>query len=242
MSKQFKGKLCAYCHTRKSIRQGDHIFARKLFLEEDRANLPKVPACDQCNNEKSAIEHYLAIVLPFGGMHDAAQENLSTLVPGRLEKNKKLHRKLQAEMSYVNYTDHEGNESKRMVIPFDGDLYAKLFGYIAKGLSLYYWETYITKNSISFSTSLSEAGIQSFEHFFALNTPNRVVNSIANNTFTYKGVQAVDNDQITFWLFRTYNGLTGTEVIDGKEHETSIVGSFTGPPEKMNKFVELFSS
>lgn len=241
MSKKFLGKLCAYCHIRESTRQGDHIFARKFFLERDRQDLPKVPACDQCNNEKSLIEHYLAGVLPFGGLHDVSEENLVTLVPARLEKNRKLKSELQVGMNYRNVIDHNGREDLRLVIPFDGERYAKLFEFIAKGLSLYHWGTYINENSITYATSLSACGVQNFRRFFSLNTPNRIENSIANNTFSYAGVQAVDNDQMSFWFFESYNGLTGAEVIDDKEYYTSTVGAFTGPPEKMNKLLELFS-
>ncbi len=40
------------------LQTGDHIFPRQLFLESHRANLPKVPCCKNCNDEKSKLEHY----------------------------------------------------------------------------------------------------------------------------------------------------------------------------------------
>jgi hypothetical protein len=79
---------------RQSTRTGDHVFARSFFLEHRRENLPKVPACTVCNNEKSKLEHYLATVLPFGGRHDDAHRNLEELVPSRLGGNARLHREL----------------------------------------------------------------------------------------------------------------------------------------------------
>src|SRR3954454_11522216 len=94
VSKKFKGKPCAYCAKRKA-ETDDHVFAREFFLVEDRQNRPKVPACSQCNNEKSKLEHYLTAVLPFGGRHEQAVANLQRGVPGRLAKNQKLHRVLQ---------------------------------------------------------------------------------------------------------------------------------------------------
>ena len=45
---------------------GDHVIARGFFLPSERGELPQVPACKQCNNEKSRIEHHLTTVLPFG--------------------------------------------------------------------------------------------------------------------------------------------------------------------------------
>lgn len=103
MSKKFREKLCAYCAKNTSIPQGDHLFAREFFLENDRNDLIKVPACDKCNNEKSRIEHYLTTILPFGGLHADAEQNLSAMVPKRLSKNKRLHSDLQLGMEYKKF-------------------------------------------------------------------------------------------------------------------------------------------
>jgi hypothetical protein len=96
MSKKFKGKRCAYCSVRQVV-TGDHIFAREFFVLSARADLPQAPICSECNNEKSKLEHYLTAVLPFGGRHAHASENLAVQVPKRLEKNAKLYRHLKAE-------------------------------------------------------------------------------------------------------------------------------------------------
>jgi len=96
MSKRFKsGELCVYCSKLPAV-TGDHIFARKFFVESARANLPQAPVCATCNNEKSELEHYLTAVLPFGGRHPDALENLVSMVPKRLQRNAKLHRVLSA--------------------------------------------------------------------------------------------------------------------------------------------------
>ena len=63
------------------MNQGDHVFARQLFPVSERDNLPKVPCCDQCNNDKSRLEHYLVTVLPFGAQHADSLSNLKTMVP-----------------------------------------------------------------------------------------------------------------------------------------------------------------
>ena len=93
MSKKFKDKLCVYCAEEPST-SGDHVFARQFFLPRHRINLPKVPACDDCNGEKAELEHYLASLLPFGGRHSDAGENLETMVPKHLGKNIGLNRAL----------------------------------------------------------------------------------------------------------------------------------------------------
>lgn len=64
--------------------------------ETHRGAIPHVAACAPCNNAKSALEHYLATVPPFGGNHPLSKPMLGNTVPRRLDKNKKLHRALAA--------------------------------------------------------------------------------------------------------------------------------------------------
>jgi 5-methylcytosine-specific restriction endonuclease McrA len=54
MSKRHVGKTCVYCGTAPAATM-DHIFAREFFPVEQRANLPKVPACRSCNGTKREI-------------------------------------------------------------------------------------------------------------------------------------------------------------------------------------------
>src|ERR1700693_690251 len=110
MSKRFKGKTCVYCGAAPSTTTGDHVFAREFFINARRGNLPKVPACEACNHEKSKLEHYLTAVLPFGGRHTDSAQNLSTLVEPRLAKNAKLHSALSAGLLVPVST-----------LPIDGD-------------------------------------------------------------------------------------------------------------------------
>jgi hypothetical protein len=57
MSKRFKfaGQTCVYCGLLPAT-SADHVFSRQFFLVERRDNLPKVPACDRCNNLKGTLE------------------------------------------------------------------------------------------------------------------------------------------------------------------------------------------
>lgn len=119
MSKKFKGQRCAYCAERDAI-TGDHIFAREFFLPSARADLPQAPICQECNNEKSKLEHYLTTVLPFGGQHSASLENLTSMVPKRLRKNARLHSKLAAGRRKTSTHTSGGESMHTMTIPFDG--------------------------------------------------------------------------------------------------------------------------
>lgn len=241
MSKKYKGKTCVYCQVRPSIRQGDHVFSRELFLECERANLVKVPACDECNNDKSKFEHYLTALLPFGGLHADAKEHLSTLVPPRLERNLKRKRELGSEMKYVTKSDENGIESRVLTIPFEGDNYTELFKFIVKALSWFHWGTYIRPDSVVFTSALTGFGEEMFkQHLFSLNAKNTVDQTLGNDSVKYYGMQAVDNDQISIWRFEVFNGIVVSNSEEEGFHKSTCIGVISGPPNVVNPFREMF--
>lgn len=241
MSKKYKDKPCVYCVERPSTKTGDHVFAREFFLDSERGNPIKAPACIACNNDKSKIEHYLASLLPFGGMHGDAKEHLSKLVPPRLEKNLKLKRELSAGMSYVLHDNENGVPTRYLAVPFDGNCYSELFKYVAKALAWYHWGTYLSKDSFVYSTSLTGVGVELFhKYFFSLRSKQRVEVTIGVNTIKYIGVQAVDNDQITIWEFELFNGVVTSDSIDGGLYQSGSVGVISGPASQEQNVAKLF--
>lgn len=235
MSKKYKGKTCVYCADAISV-TGDHVFAREFFLENQRDNLPQVPACEKCNNRKSALEHYLTAVLPFGGMHAQAEETLKMMVPRRLASNKKLHRLLRDGMIHLE----DNGSSKGGLFPMDGNAVTQLFEFIAKGLSWFHWGTIIEKTSIVSAMALTKTGVAFFrERFFALNAKARVENTVGDRVFSYTGIQAVDTDQITVWLFEAYAGLRMTDKDDIKDY-SNVVGVVTNPPSLEERVASAF--
>lgn len=224
MGKKYKGMTCVYCDEHISV-TADHIFAREFFLESKRTNLPQVPACDGCNNEKSKLEHYLTALLPFGGNHEKAKENLATMVPKRLARNKKLHGKLRQGM-----IQFENGKSKDMLLPMKGDAVTDLFSYIAKGTTWFHWKTIIARDSYVKSMVLTETGLEYFRYLLSLQSRNQIQNDVGDSTFSYVGTQATDPDQMTVWVFRIYGGLS----MKSKEFPKAVancIGVITGPSE-----------
>jgi hypothetical protein len=137
MSKKFKGKPCVYCSNNVAS-MADHVFAREFFLPARRADLPKVPACHTCNDEKGRLEHYLTTTLGFGACHADALTNLAEMVPARLAKNAALAR-------FLNYGEGRvwAPEGRLVVpvmtLPIDGDKIGQLFRFIVKGLMWHHW-------------------------------------------------------------------------------------------------------
>lgn len=204
-SKRFKGKLCVYCSDRPSV-TGDHVFAREFFLPEVRANLPQVPVCDRCNNDKSKLEHYLTALLPFGGRHAHAHENLATQVPGRLAKNQRLAREVIAGRGRIWHLEG-GIVQPTMTVPIDPHRTCELFAQIGRGLAWYHWGTYLQPGQISEALFLSNFGREFFARIFSMNAANRVQHNLGKGTVSYSGVQAADTPQLTLWRVHFYGGM-----------------------------------
>jgi len=207
MSKRFRDKPCAYCLTNPSTATGDHVFAREFFPEAARANLPKVPACESCNNEKSRLEHYLTAVLPFGGRHADALSNLQELVPSRLAKNAKLHRELAYGRGITLTEDQPGLCVPTMTLPFDSDRLHQLFGFIAKGLLWHHWAVALQAHHDLKVVSLTKFGEASFSAFLRLNAKQRVRCVLGNGAFSYEGAQGTDYPEFSIWKISVYGGL-----------------------------------
>lgn len=226
-SKRFKRKLCVYCCDRLSV-TGDHLFAREFFVDAARPNLPQVPACDQCNNEKSRLEHYLTTVLPFGGRHADAHEALEGLVPGRLAKNLRLARVLSAGQGHVWHMENQVIR-RAMVVPIDAAQATALFAFIARGLAWLHFSTYLLPEHSSNAIFLSRAGEDYFARLFAMNAANRVHQDLGRGTISYVGAQAVDSPQLTIWRLEFYGGmaLSGDPALPGQV--ATAIGAVTGP-------------
>lgn len=229
MSKKFKGQRCAYCSKREAV-TGDHVFAREFFLPSARANLPQAPICAECNNEKSKLEHYLTAVLPFGGRHADASENLASMVPKRLGKNARLHRHLMGGQQIVSVSDGEGKSEETIAIPFDGAKLEQLFSMIARGLIWYHWHVYLEDGYEVQTHTVTAYGLEQYqEKLFRKNVRARVNGNLGNGTFVYEGVQAVDDPAVTVWKFRIYEGLASYEDKIAAEMLGSHLVSMTGP-------------
>lgn len=229
-SKRFKNLICAYCVKRQSV-TGDHVFAREFFLPEQRANLPQVPVCELCNNEKSKIEHYLTALLPFGGRHAHSTENMTMQVPKRLQKNQRLHKELNQCQSRVNLIEN-GKSAETMALPIRPGTIESLFSYAIKGLTWHHWRAYIDDKDCSVKVMvLSDHGRNFFENnLFSMYSPNRVLVNLGIGSIIYEGAQGVDCPQITIWCFRMYGGLILAE--DSAETSTEI-GAMSGPKRVM---------
>jgi len=228
MSKRFKGKVCVYCGIRPAT-TADHIFARQFFLPHRRDNLPKVPACAECNGEKSRLEHNLTAVLPFGGSHGDSLAALSEMVPPRLAKNHTLRQRLTTQHSYVWDQSGNGPPIPAMTVPIDADVLLALLGYLAKGLAWHHWQVVIGPAYFVDPLMLNAPGLQRFNALWGLQAKARVGDMLGAGTFSYEGAQGVTDPGITVWRFTIFGGLRLAGDPRSPHEEVALFGALTGP-------------
>lgn len=227
MSKLFKGKTCAYCAVSGASDTGDHVLAREFVAVEHRGQIPKVPACKPCNCRKSALETYFLGVLPFGGRHADAGDNLTANVPKRLGKNQKLHRALSAGQARVWSREPSGLLVNTMALPLDGDRLQELVGLIVRGLMFHHWGVALGPDMRVDTMSLTKYGEAFFAPYLNGNAKQKITNDIGEGALRYEGVQGLDNDSISMWRLSMYGGMLMASE-DGKDFASSF-GVMTGP-------------
>jgi hypothetical protein len=225
MSKLHKGKTCAYCGRLGASQTGDHVLARALVAEALRGEIPIVPACAACNGKKSELEHYAAVVLPFGGRHAGASARLSGDVPKRLAKNQRLHRELASGQTQV-WSVERGLILPCLAIPIEGERIEQLVGYIVRGLMFHHWSVVLGNDCMVNVLSLTRHGEGFFGHYLGLNANQRALGNIGRGALQYHGAQGVDNPQVSFWVVSLYGGMK----TEGDDRTTSTkFGVMTGP-------------
>lgn len=234
-SKKYRGKLCTYGCGRFAT-TADHVFAREFFLPGTAYEPIKVPACGLCNNEKSRLEHYLTTLLPFGGRHVDAANNLQDMVPKRLARNMSLHRMLAAHQGIAWVRDDGGLYLPTMTLPVEFGRIEQLFRFIARGLAWHHWQVRLTSSDFTTVLALSRRGEQVFDQkFFRVNVAAHVSNDLGQGTFMYEGVQGIDNPVITVWKFSIYGGLALGGDTKAPDESSSIIGVFTGPTRVLTR-------
>jgi hypothetical protein len=227
MRNSFRGLPCVYCGAPATT--DDHVIAAKFFLEPQRGNLPEVPACQRCNNEKSHLEDYLMVVLGFGAMHPDAKVNLDTLVRRRLENNLRLKRDLEA-----GYDASSGAS-----IPFNHEKLEKLFAMIAQGLAWHHWKVLLAPGFSAIASLFSDNGAPFFMQMLSgWKTPTRESANLGNGTFVYEGAQSTDVPEATIWRFEMYGGIRfdGDPRLPGP---ASLAVALTGPESLIHRLQAL---
>jgi hypothetical protein len=218
--------VCVYCSARPAT-TSDHIFARTFFLERTRGNLPQAPSCERCNNRKAQLELYLTAVLPFGGVHADAYENLVKLVPRRLANNLRLARELYGGRRPI-WVQDPAALYLAMTVPVEPMQTVALFAMVARALAWFHWKTYLGAEHDADSLMLTPFGQQFFDRIFAMNSRERVRCDLGNGAVSYQGVQADGNPTLTLWRFTFYGGMLFSGDPAAPHEAAREIGALTG--------------
>ena len=221
MARGYAKYICAYCRQRPSIRIGDHVFARAFFAEGRRHDLPKAPACDECNNAKSKFEIYLSAVLPFGSRLESSANDAETLAVPRLKKNQKLARELAA--GYEDLGDDGAG------LPFDRD---KLLGwgrYLPFGLLWHHRGEYMPSGYDAIAITPPDESLQQLASLLTLDG-HRYDGDLGSGTFRYAGTCAFDDPAVSVWFVQLMSGLQLTGDPERPDAKVSALVIITGPP------------
>lgn len=229
-SRKFKNKPCVYCEDGTS-ESGDHVFPREIFDIEDRGNIPKVPSCKRCNNEKSQLEHYLLSVLPFGGTHPNAEKNLSIDAARRLNKNWKLKNHLKENIGYGYLSKQKNEFERRMQVPFDGKKLHKFSEFVGRGLLWHHWNCLVPSEYGVEAFTPSPMGLKYVDSLFALNTKHRVDVNLGSGTVRYKGAMSESDECLSVWAIQLLGGVTVTEERHGNVFKNSFTAVIVAPKE-----------
>lgn len=188
---------------------GDQLHKRPchpspICPREPSANLPQVPACAACNNAKSADEHYLATVLPFGGNHLASSAILELDVPRRLAKNQRLHRELAASQTDI-WLNLGGGIESTIGFSIEADRVVRYARWMIQGLHAHHWEP-VPKGTWVGAGVLTPAG-QKFQLGFMNMGGLRLRGDIGHGLFSYAALRSFEKPYISAWWLRLFGGV-----------------------------------
>jgi hypothetical protein len=207
VSKKFKNKTSAYCGVEGASETADHVLAREFVEISLRHEIPVVPSCNTCNQEKSVLEHYATTVLPFGGRHPNSSNRLNEDVPKRLKGNLRLHREIANGMTRV-WVQENGFYSRTLAIPLDGKRIELLVEYIVRGLMFYHWGIALGSDCALEVLSLTPHGEDFFSQIKQWNTDRRENGTIGNGALIYEGRQGMEKSIFSIWEVSLLGGAT----------------------------------
>lgn len=105
---------------------------RKALFAKDRADLPKVPACQKCNNEKSRLENYFLALVLAGSNHPEGDLYREQFVKPRLRKNRRFAHTIASARPIV--TQVNGRFEQAYAVNISADETTTLMEMIALGL------------------------------------------------------------------------------------------------------------
>lgn len=127
-----------------------------------------------------------------------------------------------------------------LAIPIDGERLEALVGYIVRGLMFHHWGVALGSDCSVEAYSLTQRGEQTFNRHLAKNAVQRALGNIGQGALLYRGVQAVDNPNISMWEVSLFGGFK-TRGDDQRVASTKF-GVMTGPLAVIERAARIAAS
>ncbi|WP_420597147.1 HNH endonuclease [Deinococcus sp.] len=132
---------CAYCGGKAEAIE--HVIARQFYFGEapQKHNIPRVPTCNNCNQQKQRSEDLAGVLLTLMSGEDTALDVANNRISRTLNQNKKILKLLETVKMKIRIGDTGKFEKVGLLeIPQDSqDLLREFYLYLVKGM--YKFET-----------------------------------------------------------------------------------------------------
>lgn len=167
-------------------------------------------------------------VLPFGATHPNAQKTLSIDVKKRLNKNRKLHRKIAREYGFSYFPRPSGIIEKRMFVKYDNNKLHEFIRFVGCGLMWFHWDRYLPIDCGIKIFTPSPKGLEFLDKLFKLKSNLRINNQLGDGTIRYKGIMSETDDYISAWAVQLFGGITISDSNQENVFQNSFVAMITG--------------
>ena len=168
-----------------------------------------VPACEECNTEKSKLETYALAILPLGSRHQDSLSYVEKNMSRRLGQNPTLNRQI-AEGTTKVWEKQGDLLLPTSAIPVDDERIDKLMATIVRGLFMHEFGFALHKNwdvrVTMFRPDVEANMIGQAKGLLGLN-PIFVTRNLGRGTFIYEGGNSSIFRNLSVWQFTLFGGL-----------------------------------
>lgn len=171
--------------------------------------LPQVPACRSCNNEKSSLENYVGSAVLIGSKHPEGNRYRREKVAPRLAKNQKLRFALNIDAP-PRWVMVNGVLQQMHVVKIDADQITRFLGMVVRGLYKHHYGKVLPPEMtphIAMFRPENEAYMWSGVSAYFPPEALRITRDLGHGTFTYTCVQSPAHEGLTVWVLGLHGNI-----------------------------------
>lgn len=209
MGKQRRTGVCAYCGQIRPLTR-DHVVPKCLFIRPLPLDMITVPACEECNGDKSRHDDFLRDMLVI----DIASEGNPIARKVFESKSIRAYQKdksLVARIALNNpvempYFDDHGSLDVALVSGFDPERSDEMFGFLARGLYYHALKRPLERTSTISTRRLFKEDVD--KTIDALNEVGAIGPiTIGQNVFSCVFNYSHETPDFSFWFIEFYDSI-----------------------------------